>query len=603
MCGIAGIINYQDSDLQRFVKSLQHRGPDDQTIYKDGQVALLHTRLAIQDIQHGVQPLHYEHYSIIFNGEIYNHLALRQHLPEFNFTTNSDTETLLYLFMKYQFRMFEMLDGMYAFCIHDRAKHQLILARDRAGKKPLYYFQDTRHFVFASELNAIKSIKKLTPCTDAINAYLRTGFIWHSNTAYQKVYELPAASYMIVDTNTLNQQTYSHFNILDYYQQVDNSLNLSNCLDQTETHLQRSIADRITASDVEVGVFLSGGIDSNLIAAMASQIKPNIKTFTIKFDGLYDESSLAKLTADKYHTQHIELNITSHITHDIEKILFQYGEPFMDSSAIPSYYVSREASKHVKVVLGGDGADELFAGYRRYVPAKHGILYYLKFFKHFLKILPDPQKKQSIYNYLHRLIILSGKKNLDFYLSSTTDIFEDMFSFKHNHVTTNLCEFIKSVLENRKLSPLKKMLYLDHSILLFSDLLVKMDIASMANSLEVRSPFLSKYMLEFAPNIPDHFKINGLKTKFILRKLAEKYLPTELINQPKRGFEVPLKKWIDIDLRENIHDLLIPGCYAENYINGNFIRNLLANKLAVSPEKRAKMIWSLYCLEVWHKHE
>lgn len=586
--------------------ALRHRGPDDQTFYCENNIALIHTRLAIQDVMNGAQPFHYQQYTIVFNGEIYNHLELRKHLSDFTFKTNSDTETLLYLYIKYRYKMFDMLDGMFAFCIHDKNNNKLILSRDRAGKKPLYYYCDKNRFIFASELNAIKVVKELDINQDAIQCYLRTGFIWKPYTAYKNVFKLDAATYMELDINSLEYKIHPYFDLLDHYQDASHSglhYGFNESLQELESRLKLSIADRITASDVEVGVFLSGGIDSNLIAAIASQIKPNIKTFTVKFDGLYDESRLAKLTADKYKTHHIELNISSSLHDDIEKIILSYGEPFMDSSAIPSYYVSREASKHVKVVLGGDGADELFAGYRRYVSTAYGLSKFVRPLSPLVKVLPKSHTKQSIYNYICRLIAMSNKSGLNAYLSSTTDIFEDVVSLMNNNIINNLGSFIESIERNSKLSPLKKMLYADYSIILFCDLLVKMDIASMANSLEVRSPFLSKHMLEFSPGLPDSFKINKFKTKYILRKLAEKYLPLELINQPKRGFEVPLKKWVDQDLREIIHDSLRPGCYAEHHFDRTFINDLIKSNLNISAEKRAKMIWSLYCLEVWYQHE
>lgn len=604
MCGIAGVVNHHEIDLKKMMDALRHRGPDDETVYVSNQVALMHTRLAIQDIQHGVQPFHYEHYSIIFNGEIYNHLELRKRLTEFTFKTNSDTETLLYLYIKFQEKLFDLIDGMFAFCIYNKKDHTLFLARDRAGKKPLYYFQSQQRFVFASELNAIKAIQPVTVLPDAINCYLRTGFIWRPYTPYEQVLELEAGSYLLLNIDTFKLHTHSYFNLLDHFNASPlASTTLEENLSLLDQKLKQSVADRITASDVEVGVFLSGGIDSNLIAAFAAQIKPNIKTFTVKFDGLYDESPLAKLTATRYKTNHIELNVSNNLKHDIENILLSYGEPFMDSSAIPSYYVSKEARKHVKVVLGGDGADELFAGYRRYVPAAYNVSQYAKFAGPVFNFLPKPQTKQSLYNYLYRLVAMTRKSGLDFYLSATSDIFEDVTVIKNNNITQSLAQFVETVFNYRQLSLLKKMLYADFNIILFCDLLVKMDIASMANSLEVRSPFLSKHLLEFAPQLPDHYKINKLKTKYILRKLAENYLPEPLVHQPKRGFEVPLKQWIDHELREPIHDRLQPGCYAEHFVNKEFIQRVLHKKIDVPAEKRAKILWALYCLEVWHANE
>lgn len=603
MCGIAGIINYQQHNLEKVKHALFHRGPDEQSIYTENNLALIHTRLAIQDVQHGKQPFHYSDYSIVFNGEIYNHIELRQLLPEIHFQTRSDTETLLHLYIKYGADMFSKLDGMFAFCIYDRKNNFLFLARDRVGKKPLYYIDDDHSFIFASELNAIKSIKKVSIDENAINCYLRTGFIYKSYTPYQKLYELAPATYCTVDLNTREMKQKKYYEIYDNYLQRTASLNLREAVRYIDENLQRSIRDRLLASDVEIGIFLSGGIDSNLIAAVAAQSHPNIKTFTVKFDSLYDESALAKLTANKYATTHTELNLTIDLDKDVERILSNYGEPFMDSSAIPSYYIAKEAKKSVSVVLNGDGADELFGGYRRYVPLASRMLRAMQHLEPLKHILPKPKTKQSVYNYLYRLICMGNKKDLDFYLSATSDIYEDVFAFPANGIINELRQFINGVFNKSNLTPLRKMLYLDFNLLLLSDLLVKMDIATMANSLEARSPFLSKYMLDLAPQLADKYKVNKWTTKYALRELSKKYLPTKLINQPKRGFEVPLKKWVAIDLKHKIYDSLQSGCYSESYINRGFINQLLQNKIDLPEEKRAKMLWNLFCLEIWYKHD
>lgn len=602
MCGIAGMIHNQDLDPKKILEALKHRGPDAQGIFSDNDVTLIHTRLAIQDIGLGQQPFQFQHYIIIFNGEIYNHLALRDRLTEFQFKTKCDTETLLYLFIKYRFAMFDLLDGMFAFCIYDQKQKEIIFARDRAGKKPLYYFYDQKQFIFASELNAIKTVTRLRINTDAIQCYLRTGIIWRPYTAYENVYELEAGSYLILELDQLKLNKLFYFDMLKYYESPTLNTNLSDCINNLEKTLTASIENRLTASDVEVGVFLSGGIDSNLIAAIAAQIKPNIKTFTVKFSDGYDESTLARIGAQKYKTTHIELDLQNNLE-DIDTILQCYGEPFMDSSAIPSFYIARAARQHVKVVLSGDGADELFGGYRRYVPVNYSVLQLLKWFYPLLKWLPPPHQKKSFYNYFYRLSAMLNKKNLDFYLAATTDIFEDAVHIQDNKIIEQLGKFIVDILQKNNLSLLQKMLYLDFNILLFCDLLVKMDIASMANGLEVRSPFLAKDLLEFAPTLPDHFKIANLKTKFILRTLGQKFLPSNLIQQPKRGFEVPLKSWVDGQLKPKIFSALGNGCYSENFIKKNFISDLLNKKVHISAEKRAKILWSLYSLEIWHRHE
>lgn len=603
MCGIAGVINPEAVNLEAMKFALKHRGPDAQSIYIDANVALIHARLSIQDVAHGLQPFHYEGYSIVFNGEIYNHLDLRSRLSEFTFKTHSDTETLLYLYIKFGSKMYELIDGMFAFCIYDKAKDCLVLGRDRAGKKPLYYMIDEGKFLFASELNTLKAVRQLAISEDAIAAYLRMGYVWGSHTVYQGVSKLAAGSHIEVNVTSLAMHITPYFDIGKYYAQQKIKLDFEQTTDLLEEKLLKSVVSRMSSSDVEVGAFLSGGIDSGLIVAMAAKSNPKLKTFTVRFDGSYDESPLARKVAEKYHTEHFELEVQTNLKQDIGTILLGYGEPFMDSSAIPTYYVSKAAREHVKVVLNGDGADELFGGYRRYVMASHPLFKKLKWLVWSLKFLPKPHKKQSMYNYLYRALSAANKNDLDYYVSVTSDIYEEVYSFGENRILAELAIYIAQINNTKNLSDLSKLMLLDFKILLFGDLLVKMDIASMANSLEARSPFLSKYLLEFAPTLPDSYKINKLTTKNILRHLAKRYLPDDLILQPKRGFEVPLKRWVEHDLKENIYDCLQVGCYSEKYLSRDFIQKLLASSDGISAEKRAKILWNLYCLEIWYKHE
>ncbi|EDZ62331.1 asparagine synthetase [Sulfurimonas gotlandica GD1] len=603
MCGIAGTINLNNPNLELIKNSLLHRGPDEQAIHKHKNINLIHTRLSIQDISNGHQPFEYKEYVIVFNGEIYNHLDLRQeYLRDFSFTTNSDTETLLYLYIKYQNKMFDMLDGMFAFAILNKSSNKIIFSRDRAGKKPLYVYKDSDSLMFASELNTIKAgITNLNIDEDEIYSYIRNGFFFKSKTPYKNVFEVEAGLVYEIDCQSLDIKKENYFDILDFYKK-DKVNDYEHAKETLDEILHKSVKDRLLSSDLEVGAFLSGGIDSSLIVAVASEYIQNLKTFTVKFDGAFDESHLAKLTAKKYNTQHYELSISMNLKDDIEKILLNYGEPFMDSSAIPSYYVSQEAKKYVTVILNGDGADELFGGYRRYVPSANNLLSVASYFSSLTKLLPKPHNKKSIYNYAYRLLAMSGKKGLDFYNSATNDIFEDIYSFENNHTFSEMNSFINSV-ENENISSLSKMLYMDFNLILQSDLLKKMDIATMAHSLEGRSPFLSKYMLEFVPTLSDKYKINGKTTKYILRDLAKQYLPKELITQPKRGFEVPLKNWVENDLKDNIFDTLGSSCYSQNFIDRNFIDKLLSRALDVSDEKRAKMLWTLYTLEIFKANQ
>jgi asparagine synthase (glutamine-hydrolysing) len=600
MCGIAGLVNFNNLNIDSIKSSLYHRGPDAQTSFQYKNIQLIHTRLSIQDLKNGDQPFRIGQFVIVFNGEIYNHLELRKFVKKYTFRSLSDTETLLALYIEYGVKSLEMIDGMFAFIIYDIENNKLILARDRLGKKPIYVYQQNKKIFIASELNVFKETIPLVIDEQSIASYLRVGFFAERTTPYNNVEEVLPGSIYEIDLNTFNFHKSQYFDIVNVYEKPI-TISHEDAIEELDLILKRSVKNRLLSSDLDVGAFLSSGIDSSLIVAVSSLYVDELKTFTVKFDGSYDESKIAKLTSNQFKTNHHELKVSFDLKNDVESILESYGEPFMDSSAIPSYYISKEAKKYVTVVLNGDGADELFAGYRRYVPFAHNWVQFAKYFSTFSSFLPYSTNKMSLYNYLYRLITMSSKDGLDLYLSSTTDIFEDIYRFGISNQNNKINEIINNINE-KNISSLSKCLVLDSKLLLQSDLLKKMDIATMSNSLEGRSPFLSKYMLEWAPTLPDQEKIKGLSTKFILRQLAKKYSLNQVYKKPKRGFEVPLKDWIEGDLKENIYDILkSKNLYAVNFINPVFINKLLDNPQLFPKEKRAKILWNLYSLEIWHK--
>lgn len=602
MCGIAGSINFK-LDIKKVIKDLFHRGPDENGFFEQENIQLIHTRLAIQDIRHGSQPFILKDLIIVFNGEIYNHMEIRnKYLKEFRFKTNSDTETLIYLYKKYKEKLFNFVDGMFAFAIYDRKNKKLFLARDRVGKKPLYYYYDGKYFVFASELNALKNQLKLDIDKKALEFFLRIGFFW-KNTPFKNVCELEPGSYIEIDIEDLKIRKSKYFRIKDFY--IENKKNLisneNEAISFIEDSLKQSIYNRLVSSDVEVSAFLSGGIDSSLVVALAKEYK-DLQTFTVKFEGMYDESPIASKIANYLGVPNyiIEINLDN-LKEDIEEILLLYGKPFFDSSAIPSYYVSKEVVKHTKVVLNGDGGDELFAGYRRYVPFQwNNLIKAIKYFGNIYKILPPPKSKMSLYNYIHRLLKTLNKSGISFYLSLTTDIFEDVYEKLDNEYLNRLDKYINEILNEKNLEYIQNLLILDFDIILPSDLLQKMDIATMKNSLEARSPFLSIHMIETASKIDSSLKVRGKNTKYILRKLASKYLPNDIIHLPKRGFEVPLTKWVDNEFKNIIKHYVLdnPQFYIE-FIPKNLIDQICNRKVKIAEDKRAKILWNVFTLEVW----
>jgi asparagine synthase (glutamine-hydrolysing) len=608
MCGIAGAINFTINQ-QAVNQVMLHRGPDEQNGWQADNIDFYHLRLSIIDIAGGKQPMHLaDRFSIIFNGEIYNYKQVNSHfgLPA---ATNSDTETLLHLYQKMGANMLAYLDGMFVMAIYDNQEKTLFIARDRAGKKPLYYFSDLEKFVFASELNALHAMLPLQMDDNHISHYLRLGSLHGAATPYRQVAELKAGHYITINCLTL-QQSITQWWTIDRFYEISSQDDFETALAKTGDYLHQGVKRRIESSDLEVGCFLSGGIDSGLITAMAAGIKNKLKTFTVSFAGEYNEGPLARQVAEKYQTQHTEIPISfDHLINDVEKMLCNYGEPFFDSSAIPSYYVSQEARKHLTVILNGDGADELFGGYRRYVPFAQydffkpnplvkgtaGIARYL---------LPPANSKQSAYNYVYRLASMASKDNLSLYLSAGVDIFEDMEQHLVQPSTDKYLQLIEheiAVIAKKNMSGLNKIMNLDFNVNLSNDLLVKMDIATMAHSLEGRSPFLCKELLEYAPTLNEGYKIKRKTTKYLLRKIAEHYLPPDLIHQPKRGFEIPLKNWVNNQLKDLIYDYLCnPQNISRQFVNSQFIKDLLNNKVILPAEKRAKILWTLFSLEVWY---
>jgi len=605
MCGILGTINNKIS-IENTRTLLEHRGPDAQTAYRNNNVDLHHFRLSILDISGGKQPMQRNDLVTIFNGEIYNHLEVRK---KYNLkcTSNSDTETLLAAFEKMGPDCLNAFDGMFALAIYDSRNNKIFLARDRAGKKPLYVFNDGKHFGFASELNALKQVQKLELNEKSLMQYLTTGAMVQSVTPYKYVEELEAGHYAWIDTNSLNTQVHKWWGIDDfYYEKKVDDYNAS--YTKITQNLREGIKRRIDSSDLEVGAFLSGGIDSSLVVALATEFKPNLKTFTVSMPGAYDEAPLAKLVSEKYNTEHTEIKIDfKDLKNDFESIIMNYGEPFFDSSAIPSYYVSKAAKEHITVILNGDGADELFGGYRRYVLANKWDYYnkgklLTSMATTSKKIIRPSHEKKSIYNYLYRMLDIASTGRDNIYWSTTLDIFSGIDDLYLGVPPEQ--EFTKSQAKvHSKLPGLQKQMLFDFNILLKTILLKKMDIATMAHSLEGRSPFLSKEILELAPTIADSLKIRGTGTKFILREIAKEYLPKELINQPKRGFEIPLKNWVNNELYEIIHDsLLSSNALYKTFLNTNTVQKILNRKLNISEEKRAKFIYALTVFELWHNN-
>ena len=469
MCGIAGSIHFP-LNVAEIQKSLAHRGPDGQGCWQDDSVQLISTRLAIQELSPaGKMPMPLDDLIIVFNGEIYNHYELRK---KFNLdcSTHSDTETLLHLFRKLGMSMLVELDGMFAFSIYDKRTGTLWLARDRTGKKPLYYYQEKEKFFFASELNTITPWIKAEVDDQKISNFLSVGYLIQDETPYRNVKQLRPGHSAKVSVRDNVIEISQWWSILNSYSQTYFTGTFDEALARTDELLDLAVKTQIASSDLEVGAFLSGGIDSGLVSAYATKYVKRLKTFTVTFDGLYNEGPAAREVARHLGTVHEEIIIgLEELETDIEKIFRNYGEPIADDSIIPSYYVAREAKKNLTVILTGDGGDELFGGYRRYIPfSKMDFL--SSRFRSLLQpvhdMLPFPRNKLHSYNYAYRLLGMLAKKREDVYFASTIDLlhdFYDKFLIKPNH--SNYMEIISQVID-REWSGLHKVMYLDNVMLL-----------------------------------------------------------------------------------------------------------------------------------------
>ncbi|KHE94019.1 MAG: asparagine synthase (glutamine-hydrolyzing) [Candidatus Scalindua rubra] len=630
MCGIIGIWGTSGANIEKMqisvtkaLQQLSHRGPDDQGVWTDLQAGIVfgHRRLSIIDLSDtGHQPMLSRNgrYCLTYNGEIYNYLELREFLltKEVKLRGASDTEILLALFVEEGPESLQRLRGMFALAIWDREEKQLFLARDRIGKKPLYYFlTKAKEFIFSSELNALAVLagdSELTIDLSAVDSFLSDGVIGGTQTIYKSVYKLLPGHFAYVNKDGwISTQQYWRIN----WEEKKN-ISFSEAVERTDFLLQRAVCERLRA-DVPVGVFLSGGIDSGLITALASiNCNKPIKTISIGFrNGAFDERRLARQVSEKYQTDHEEFVVEHEVALQLPSIIQSYGEPFGDASAIPSYFVSKIAAQQVKVVLNGDGGDELFLGYRRYIAAS--MLTRLdKFLPDIVKesvssiiqnCLPTPKSYRSRYAFVYRLLRAATKKDWEQYRILGSDgfsieekkkLYRDPSIIRDNSLSFSMQHLNKLT----EFDSFNSTVALDFEFSLPDALLVKMDIASMANSIEARSPFLDHTIAEFAFSLTRQIKLPGVETKPILRALAEKYLPQEVVIAPKRGFEVPMYHWLHNDLQEMRDDFILnkKGIVTELF-NRSYLESLLGGRVekSLEPSRWVQLVWYLLVIAIW----
>lgn len=629
MCGICGIIDYSKSQkideetINRMNLDMAHRGPDESGTFISKElnpaVGLGHRRLKIIDLSsYARQPMCNEDRSIwiVFNGEIYNFLELRKILIDkgHKFISNSDTEVILHLYEDEGVDCVKRLRGMFAFSIWDSNKKSLMLARDRFGKKPLLYSYKNGKFLFASEFMPLVSAAGVSKDINinAIDDYITFGYVPAPDSIYKDINKLMPGHFLILRDKELRIERYWQ---LDYSKKID--VSFDDAVETAGSLLKEAVKIRLY-SDVPLGVFLSGGIDSSTVVALMSKINPSvkIKTFSIGFDDKdFDELKFARIVAKEYNTQHNEFVVKPNVLEILPELVERYGEPYADSSCIPTYYVANRTRRHVTVAINGDGGDELFAGYERY-----RVAYLSRTYNRFPSILRKGLIEPIIYSIPGRADSRSTVSRIKRFLDGAALPLPARYlrwvSFFDKNLQNNLYSksFLKRVIDTspeKILAPyfdnpdnnelIDVLLEADANTYLPNDLLVKMDIATMANSLEARSPFLDHRLAEFVVSLPGDFKMRGLVKKYLLKAIIKDFVPRENINRPKMGFGMPIGRWFRAELKELLTGtLLSKKSLDREYFNADFIRSMVKQHL----EQRADyghQLWVLLMFELWHR--
>jgi asparagine synthase (glutamine-hydrolysing) len=615
MCGIAGRINFNKThvvdveELKSMTDAIVHRGPDDEGHYNNENVGLGFRRLSIIDLHTGHQPLsnQEENVWITFNGEIYNYRELRADLiaKGYPFKTATDTEVILALYLEHGENCVSFLRGMFAFVIWDDRKKQLFGARDRFGIKPFHYYLDDRSFVWGSEIKAINAARdiKRTISLEALDGYFTYGYILNEQSIFTQIKKLLPAHYFILKPFDDHKLT-----IKKYWSIVfdpDYSKSEEYWVESIKEVLLESVKLELV-SDVPLGAFLSGGIDSSSVVALMSKASDRpVKTFSIGFkEKDFNELEYARMVAEKYNTEHHELMVEPESISLLPKLVQAYDEPFADSSAIPTYYVSKFAREYVTVALSGDGGDELFAGYDSYHKIKQLANNWLS----------NTRYSRRAFNFIHKIIPdhVYGK-GYTYYASKDVETvgayfclwkaYERKLLFNNDLLTqfkNSPSEVLMVNMLNKNSSPdlLSKNLKLDMETYMVDDILTKVDRASMLNSLEVRVPVLDHKLAELSFRIPPSLKLKGNSKKYILKKAMADFLPDEVLNHKKQGFSMPFKLWFKDDLKEYLSDSLTANSRLSQYINIDYINHTLQNHQKGMRDFSGK-IWSLIFFNEW----
>jgi len=613
MCGIVGFFSFKkpfftDADIQHMVLALKHRGPDEQNFWKDQDVYLGHSRLRVIDLsKEASQPMCNEDQSLwlVYNGEIYNFKELRHFLISkgHSFRSQGDSEIILHLYEEMGSDCVKKLDGMFAFALWDRKRKELFLSRDRSGKKPLYYYLDENVFAFSSEMKAFFKIPNIDIKIDEKNLspFFLRGYVSSPKTLYKNIYSLEAGYSLKI--NSYGQKKYQRYWDISFPGQKKKISELQACQELSDI-FSKAVQKRLI-SDVPLGAFLSGGIDSTIIISVMKKFLPALKTFSIGFEGdlNFDETHYANEAASYVGTDHHVFRITAQdlISH-FDKIVWHYDGPFGDPSALPTMVVSSLAAKEVTVVLNGDGGDELFVGYERMVAAYYSSFIpslVFNFGRNISQFFPQYHSHYSKLGKFWHFFKASGQSPLSS-LNEWLAIFSPE-ELKNLLKINDECEQ-KNKLDLMTLpntSILDQILYVNFKDYLQNDLNIKMDRASMAFGLETRSPFLDQELIEYVFTLPNRMKLNGLTTKYILKEAFKNYLPPSIRKRGKQGFGVPIAAWFKKDLKNFVGDFLLSqNPQYESYLNKKAVYKIV-NEHFDEKQERSRQIWTLLMFERW----
>ena len=607
MCGITGFIDkkqsYEDAEelIDKMCQIIRHRGPDEQGTWVGDGIALGMRRLSIIDLDGGHQPIWNEDRSIliVFNGEIYNYRDLQRTLQMHghSFRTQSDTEVILHAYEEYGDECVKHLRGMFAFALWDRTRQRLLAARDRFGKKPLHYYWDGQRLIFGSEMKSIleaEVAREVNPC--ALDDYLAYSYVPSPTTIFKDILKLPPAHILIYEDGHISTKCYWDLPFTPTCQDDE-----ATAIERTRALLKDAVHVRLM-SEVPLGAFLSGGVDSSLVVGLMSQMMSRpVKTFSIGFEeDWFNELPFARLVAKHFGTDHHELVVHPELVSILPELVWAYDEPFADSSMLPTYYVSKLAREQVKVVLTGDGGDEIFAGYSHY--RQEYVTDRIPFPLRLLlrwggEIMPTGMRGKHRLKQMGKDYATRGIQARPLFSAASRSLLfqPDYFALVSHHEPheRERGEYHMAA----HLDAVTRMQYVDTRVYLPDDILVKVDRASMFNSLETRAPLLDQYLVEYVSSLPARLRVGNGVLKSLLKQVAASIVPAEILARRKTGFSMPINKWLRGELRTYAYDVLTSASARQRGIfRPQFVEELLK---AQAYANHGEAIWALLCLELW----